>query len=39
MVVSVIIGIDRLTWIKVLATILVFTGVALVNRSRAAGQN
>ena len=38
MVISVIIGIDHLTWMKVLATVLVFTGVALVNRSRAAGQ-
>jgi drug/metabolite transporter (DMT)-like permease len=26
---------DRLTWMKVLAAVLVFVGVAVVNRSRA----
>jgi drug/metabolite transporter (DMT)-like permease len=36
---SIIIGMDTLNWQKVTAIILVITGVALVNRSRAAGQN
>ena len=35
-VLSVAIGMDRFTWQKVLATVLIFTGVILVNRSRAA---
>jgi len=33
--VSIIIGMDKLTWQKALAMVLVFAGVALVNRSRA----
>ncbi len=36
---SIIIGMDSLNWQKVVAIILVITGVTLVNRSRAAGQN
>ena len=36
--ISVFIGMDRLTWQKVLAAVLVFAGVALVSRSRAANQ-
>ena len=35
MVTSIILGMDRLTWQKVLAAALVFTGVILVNKSRA----
>ena len=34
--VSVVVGMDRFTWQKALAIVLVFVGVALVNRSRAA---
>jgi drug/metabolite transporter (DMT)-like permease len=34
-VVGVAAGMDRLTWMKVLAAVLVFVGVAVVNRSRA----
>jgi drug/metabolite transporter (DMT)-like permease len=34
-VVGVWLGMDRLTWMKVLAAVLVFVGVAVVNRSRA----
>jgi len=34
-VVGVALGMDRLTWMKVLAAVLVFVGVAIVNRSRA----
>lgn len=34
-VVGVALGMDRLTWMKVLAAVLVFVGVAVVNRSRA----
>jgi drug/metabolite transporter (DMT)-like permease len=33
--VSIIIGMDILTWQKVIATIAVFSGVILVNKSRA----
>ena len=36
--VSIISGMDVLTWQKVLAMLLVFSGVAMVNRSRAASQ-
>lgn len=35
-VVGVVVGMDRLSWQKILAAVLVFTGVVLVNRSRAA---
>ena len=35
-VMSIIMGMDHLTWQKVLAAALVFTGVILVNKSRAA---
>ena len=35
-VVSIVIGMDRLTWQKLVAALLVFAGVVLVNRSRAA---
>ena len=35
-VMSICLGMDRLTWQKLLAAVLVFTGVVLVNRSRAA---
>ena len=35
-VMSIIMGMDHLTWQKVLAAALVFTGVVLVNKSRAA---
>lgn len=35
--VAIAIGMDRLSWQKVLATVLVVTGVLIVNRSRAAG--
>ena len=34
--ISIIIGLDRLTWQKVVAMVLVFTGVWIVNQSRAA---
>ncbi len=34
-VVGVALGMDRLTWMKVLAAVMVFVGVAVVNRSRA----
>lgn len=37
-VISICIGMDVLTWQKVVATIFVFGGVVIVNRSRAAGQ-
>jgi len=36
---SIAIGMDSLNWQKVIAIILIFTGVAFVNRSRAAGQH
>ena len=36
--VSVVIGMDRFTWQKALATVLVFTGLVLVSRSRAASR-
>jgi len=36
---SIIIGMDHLNWKKVLAIVLVFTGVAIVSRSRAAEHN
>ncbi|MBR4391046.1 MAG: DMT family transporter [Bacteroidales bacterium] len=39
MVTSIILGMDRLNWQKVLAAALVFTGVILVNKSRAKGEN
>ena len=35
MVTAIVLGMDRLTWQKIVAAILVFTGVVLVNRSRA----
>ena len=35
-IMSIWIGMDRLTWQKILATILIITGVILVNKSRAA---
>ena len=35
MVTAIILGMDRLTWQKIVAAILVFTGVILVNKSRA----
>ncbi len=38
-VISIIIGMDALTWQKVLAATLVFSGVFIVSRSRAAGSN
>lgn len=38
-VISVIIGMDRLTWQKTLAIIMIFIGVAIVNRSRALPYN
>ena len=37
-VMSIVMGMDTLTWQKVLAAALVFTGVVLVNKSRAATQ-
>ena len=37
-IVSIYTGIDSLSWQKVVAAVLVFAGVAIVNRSRAAGQ-
>lgn len=36
--VGVAVGMDRLTWMKIAAAVCVFTGVALVNRSRAKTQ-
>ncbi len=36
---SIVIGMDSLSWQKVIAIILIFTGVAFVNRSRAAAQD
>ena len=36
--VGIAIGMDRLTWMKLLAAVCVFVGVAIVNRSRARGQ-
>ena len=38
MVFSIYLGMDRLTWQKILAAVLVFTGVILVNKSRAKGE-
>ena len=38
-IISIITGLDILTWEKVVAMVLVFAGVAIVNRSRAAGQS
>ena len=35
MVTAIILGMDRLTWQKIVAALLVFTGVILVNKSRA----
>ena len=35
---SIYLGMDRISWQKVLAAVLVFTGVILVNKSRAASQ-
>lgn len=35
MITSIVLGMDRLSWQKVVAAILVFTGVILVNKSRA----
>lgn len=35
MVTAIILGMDRLTWQKIVAAVLVFTGVILVNKSRA----
>ena len=35
MVTAIVLGMDRLTWQKLLAAVLVFTGVILVNKSRA----
>ncbi|MBQ2498638.1 MAG: EamA family transporter, partial [Bacteroidales bacterium] len=35
-VMGIVTGMDRLSWQKVLAAVLVFTGVILVNKSRAA---
>lgn len=37
-VMGIVTGMDRLTWQKILAAVLVFTGVILVNKSRAASQ-
>ncbi len=37
-IVGVSIGMDRLTWMKVIAAILIFSGVAIVNQSRARQQ-
>ena len=37
-VISICIGQDSLTWQKIVAAVLVFTGVAIVTRSRAASQ-
>ena len=34
--ISIIIGLDHLTWKKIVAMVLVFTGVWIVNQSRAA---
>ncbi len=34
--VSIAVGLDRLTWVKIFAAACVFGGVALVNRSRSA---
>ena len=39
MVFSIYLGMDRLTWQKVVAAVLVFTGVILVNKSKARVQN
>ena len=36
-VVSIAVGMDHLSWQKVLATVLIVGGVVLVSRSRAAG--
>ena len=35
-IISIVIGLDKITWLKVAAMILVFTGVYIVNQSRAA---
>lgn len=37
-VMGIVMGMDTLTWQKILAAVLVFTGVILVNKSRAASQ-
>ena len=39
MVTAIVLGMDRLTWQKVVAAVLVFTGVILVNKSKARVQN
>ena len=39
MVTAIILGMDRLTWQKIVAAIMVFTGAYLVNRSRARMEN
>ena len=36
--VGIAVGMDRLTWMKLLAALAVFAGVAIVNRSRARSQ-
>lgn len=38
-VVGIVVGMDKLSWQKILAAILVFTGVILVNKSRAANSS
>ena len=38
LVAAIVLGMDRLTWQKIVAAVLVFTGVFLVNKSRAKGQ-
>ena len=38
-IISIAIGLDHLTWKKVVAMVLVFSGVWIVNQSRAAGAN
>lgn len=38
-VIAIAVGMDKLTWQKILATLLVITGVIIVNRSRAAAVN
>ncbi len=39
MVFGIVLGMDRLTWQKIVAAILVFTGVILVNKSKARAEN
>ena len=39
MVTAIVLGMDRLTWQKIVAAILVFTGVILVNKSKARAEN